>query len=96
MSTPRRKAAPSPKAVVPKAVVPKAPKRVLRLIKVDIQPHLVIDDGTELVEVHSRVITITAADWRAWAAEAFSPAQLAALLEMVDAQSAANAEETDT
>lgn len=51
----------------------------LRLVKVVVQPVLVLDDGDTLQEVQSTAVEVMAADWSRWSAESFSEPGLAKL-----------------
>lgn len=49
----------------------------VRLVKVLVQPFLVLDDGESLQELTAQTIQVNAADWDAWADKVFSPESLA-------------------
>lgn len=48
----------------------------LRLVKVDVLAHFVVDDGESLTEIGSGPVTVTAADWPGYA-ERFEADRLA-------------------
>lgn len=43
----------------------------LRLVKVVIQPHFVLDDGEHLTEQVAQAVEVTAADWPTYATDRF-------------------------
>lgn len=56
------------------------PKARLRLVKVLVEPHFVLDDGADgLQEVVGDAIAVPGSQWREWVKDAFSPAILAQL-----------------
>lgn len=56
-------------------------ERRLRLLKVNVQPVFVIDDGVSLREVQGSTVSVVGAEWLVWAAGAFTDEQLALLLD---------------
>lgn len=60
-----------------------APRR-LRLVKVVVQPHFVIDDGETLIEAGGQTHIVTAADWPEWTVKEFSEERLAELIAEID------------
>jgi hypothetical protein len=56
-----------------------APEPRLRLVKVLVQPVLILDEGDNVREVTAGVVEVMAADWPTWSAETFSEGGLVAL-----------------
>lgn len=82
-ATPKKTLAPvGPIEVAPP--VPTAPQGTLRLLKVALQPVLVLirDDG-EVQEVKVDAFEIKGADWSEWAATAFTPDALETLRKQI-------------
>lgn len=58
----------------------------LRLVKVVVQPHFVLDDGENLAEQMAQPVEVAAKDWPAFSAERF-PAMVAELEAQLDPES---------
>lgn len=61
------------------AAAPRTRAPRLRLIKVEVLAHFVLDDGEHLREAHGSPVTVVAEDWERWSAEAFTEPKLAEL-----------------
>lgn len=51
--------------------------KTLRLVKVVVQPHFVIDDGDSLTEVVAEPLTVNASEWSKFGDETFPQAMSA-------------------
>lgn len=63
--------------------------RTLRLVKVFVQPVLMLDDGDSLTEIAHPTLVVPAADWPAYSGDTF-PKEVAAWQERLDADAAEN------
>lgn len=63
-----------------------ADEKRLRLVKVIVQPVLVLDDGDSLTEVKSTAMEVVGASWPSWSETAFRGPHLAELLAELLAQ----------
>lgn len=60
--------------------------RRARLLQVKVQADFVIDDGDSLIPWVGPIVDIPAADWKEFTEKAFSPDDLAAVLEAYETQ----------
>ncbi|MCU1361265.1 MAG: hypothetical protein JWN99_2554 [Ilumatobacteraceae bacterium] len=58
----------------------------VRLLKVLVQPVVVIDDGQTLTELTLPGVAVTAANWPTFSAQALGDAELQALAEQLEAE----------